>query len=79
MKQSYVKYGKTLKRNTLDIIGVPEGEMRENGAEKLITKIMSENILILGRDLVIQIYEAHRSPKISTQKIFSLEGYNKTL
>lgn len=56
----------TIKKNNLHIIRVPEREERDNGTESLFIVIMIENFPNLGRDLVIQIHENHRSPKVST-------------
>ena len=39
----------TLKRNNIHIIGVPEGEEREKGPEKIFEKIILENFLTWER------------------------------
>ena len=44
------------------------GEDKEKEVESLFKEIMAENIPKLGRDLDIQVYEAHRSPKIFNSK-----------
>lgn len=41
---------------------------REKGVESLFKKIMAENFPHLGNDLDIQVHEAHKSRKDSTQK-----------
>ena len=46
MKKVYVVYGlhqKKRERNIFQIIGVPEGKVREKEAESLFEEIMSEN------------------------------------
>lgn len=48
-------------KNNVCIIGVPEGEDREQGVESLFKGIMAENIPNLGRDVDIQVHEANWS------------------
>ena len=50
------------------IIGVPEGEKREKGAESLLEEIMTKNSLNLGKEADIQIQEAQRVPKKKNPK-----------
>ena len=50
-----------MKRNTVCIIGVPEEKVK--GVENLFQEIMAENIPQTGKDLVIQVHEANRSPQ----------------
>ena len=45
------------------IIGIPEGEEREKGAESLFKEIIAENFPNLGKELEIQVNEVNRSPK----------------
>lgn len=47
-----------MKRNNIHIIGIPEGEEREEGAESIFKTIMAENLPNLGREMDIQIHEA---------------------
>ena len=47
-----------MKRNNIQIIGIPEGEEKEQGIEKLFEKIMTENFLNLDREKAIQVQEA---------------------
>ena len=51
-----------IKRTNIRIIGVPEGEEREKGAENLFEEIMAENFPNLAKETDIQVQEAH-SPK----------------
>ena len=51
----------SLKRN-IRIIGVPEEEKREIGAEGLCEQIIVENFLNLGKDTNIKIQETQRTP-----------------
>ena len=45
-----------LKGNNIQIIGVPEDEEREKGAENLCEQIIVENFLNLGKDTDIKIH-----------------------
>lgn len=62
-----------IKKNNLCISGAPEGEEREKGVgkKKMFKEIMAVNFSNLGRDLDIQVHEAHRSPKRFNQKRYS--------
>ena len=51
-----------MKHNNIRIIGIPEGEEKEQGIEKLFEKIMTENFPDLERGKTTQIQEAHRDP-----------------
>ena len=53
------------------MIGIPERKERENKAENLFKEIMAENFPMLGRDLDIQVCEAHKSPNKLNLKSFS--------
>lgn len=49
--------------------GVPAGEERKKGGEKKMFKeVMAVNFLNLGRDLDVQVHEAHKSPKRSSPR-----------
>ena len=62
-----------MKHNNIRIIGIPEGEEKEQGIEKLFEKIMTENFLNLDREKAIQVQEA-QSPNQDEPK----EAYSKT-
>ena len=49
-----------MKCNNIRIMGILEGEEREEGIESLYEKIMTENFLILQRGKNIQVQEAQR-------------------
>ena len=44
------------------VIGVPEGEEREKGPEKIFEEIIAENFLNMGNEIVNQVQEAQRGP-----------------
>ena len=44
------------------IIGVPEGEEREKGPEKILEEIIAENFPNMGKEIVNQVQEAQRVP-----------------
>ena len=44
------------------VIGVPEGEEREKGPEKIFEEIIAENFLNMGNEVVNQVQEA-QSPR----------------
>ena len=47
-----------VKRTNIHIIGVPEGEEREKGTEKIFQEIIAENIPNMGKEPLTQILEA---------------------
>ena len=51
-----------IKRTNICIIGVPEGEKREKGFEKMFEKIIAENLPNMGKEIVYQVQEAQRVP-----------------
>ena len=51
-----------LKRNNIQIIGIPDGEKREKEAEGLCEQIIVENFPNLGKDTDIEILKAQRTP-----------------
>ena len=51
-----------IKCTNIHIIGVPEGEKREKGPEKILEKIITENFLNMGKKIVNQVQEAQRVP-----------------
>ena len=50
------------KRTNICIIGVPEGEEREKGPEKIFEEIIVENFPNMGKEIVNQVQEAQRVP-----------------
>ena len=51
-----------MKCSNITVIGIPEGEKREQAIEILFEKIMTEHFLNLERGKTIQIQEAQRIP-----------------
>ena len=51
-----------IKRNNIRIIGVPEGEERAKGPEKIFEEIIVENFPNMGKEIVTQVQEAQRIP-----------------
>ena len=51
-----------IKRNNICITGVPEGEERETGPEKIFEEIVVENFPNMGEEIVTQNQEAQRVP-----------------
>ena len=51
-----------IKGSNICIIGVPEGEEREEGAENIFENIIAENSPNLGKETVTQVQEAQRVP-----------------
>ena len=54
--------GDAIKCNNIHIIGIPEEEEREKGAEGVLEQIMAENSPDLGKEKGIEIQEAQRTP-----------------
>ena len=52
-----------IKRNNICIIGVPEGEEREKGPEKIFEEIIIENFPNMGKERATQVQEAQRDRK----------------
>ena len=50
------------KPTNIRIIGVPEGEEREKGPEKIFEEIIAENFPNMGKKIVNQVLEAERVP-----------------
>ena len=58
-----------VKHNNIHIIGVPEGEEREKGTEKVFKEIIAKNFPNMGKEPLIQIQEAQRVPyKINSRR-----------
>ena len=51
-----------IKDNNNCIIGVPEGEEREKGPEKILEKIIVENFPNMGKEIAIKVQKAQRVP-----------------
>ena len=51
-----------IKRNNIRIIGVPEGEEREKGPEKIFEEIIVKNCPNTGKEIATQDQEAQRVP-----------------
>ena len=51
-----------IKRNNILIIGIPEGEEREKGPEKISEEIIVENFPNMGKEIATQVQEAQRVP-----------------
>ena len=51
-----------IKCNNIHIIGVPEGEEREKGPEKIFEEIIVENFRNTGKEIATQVQEAQRAP-----------------
>ena len=51
-----------IKCTNIHIIGVPEGEKREKGPEKILEKIITENFPNIVKEIVNQVQEAQRVP-----------------
>ena len=50
-----------IKHNNIHIFGVPEGEEREKGPEKIFEEIIVENFPNMGKEIATEVQEAHRS------------------
>ena len=51
-----------IKCNNIHIIGVPEGEEREKGPEKISEEIIVENFPDMGKEIATQVQEAQGVP-----------------
>ena len=51
-----------IKRNNIRIIGVPEGEEREKGPEKIFEEFIVENFPNMGKEIATQVQEVQRAP-----------------
>ena len=49
-----------IKHTKVRIIGVPEGEEREKGPEKILEEIIVENFPNMGKEIATQVQEAQR-------------------
>ena len=57
-----------IKCTNFHIIGVPEGEEREKGTEKIVQEIIAKNFPNMGKKPLTQIQEAQRVPHKQTNK-----------
>ena len=62
-----------IKHNNIRITGVPEGEEREKGPEKIFEEIIAENFPNMGKEIATQVQEAQRvsyriNPKRNTPR-----------
>ena len=51
-----------IKRNNICIIGVPEGEEREKGPEKIFEEMIVKNFPNMGKEIATPVQEAQRVP-----------------
>ena len=51
-----------IKRTNIHIIGVPEGEEREKGYEKIFEEIIVKNFPNMGKEIATQVQEVQRVP-----------------
>ena len=51
-----------IKHNNIRIIGVPEGEERGKGPEKIFEEIIVKNFPNMGKEIATQVQEAQRVP-----------------
>ena len=51
-----------IKHTNIHIIGVPVGEEREKGSEKIFEEILAKNFPNMGKEIVNQVQEAQRVP-----------------
>ena len=51
-----------IKRNNIYIIGVPKGEKREKGPEKIFQEIIVQNFPNMGKEITTQVQEVQRVP-----------------
>jgi len=57
-----------VKHNNIRIIGVPEGEEREKGTEKICQEIIAENFPHMGKEPLTQIQEARVPYEINPRR-----------
>ena len=56
------------KHTSICIIGVPEGEERKKGPEKILEEIVAENFPNMGKEIVKQVQGAQRMPGRNTPR-----------
>ena len=57
-----------IQHTNICIIGVPEGEEREGGPEKIFEEIIAENFPNMGKDILNQVQKAQRVPGRKTSR-----------
>ena len=57
-----------IKCNNIHIIGVPEGEEREKGPEKIFEEIIVEKFPNMGKEIATQVQEEQRVPGRSEER-----------
>ena len=57
-EESLREFWDNVKCTNIHIIGVPEGEEREKGTEKIFQEIIAENFSHMGKEPLTQIQEA---------------------
>ena len=62
MKRVSENSGTTLNATNIHITGVPEGEEREKGTEKIFQEIIAKNFHNIGKEPFNQIQEEQRGP-----------------
>ena len=62
MKTAYETFGTTIKITNISIIGVPEGEEREKGPEKIFEVVIAENFPNTEKEIVNQVQKVQRFP-----------------
>ncbi|XP_077018145.1 uncharacterized protein C6orf141 homolog isoform X1 [Tamandua tetradactyla] len=63
LEQGIRELNDNMKRTNIRVVGVPEGEEKGKGGEKLMEEIITENFPTLMKDLNLQIQEVQRTPK----------------
>ena len=51
-----------IQHTNIHIIGVPEGEEREKGHEKIFEEIIAEKFLKMGKEIINPVQETQRVP-----------------
>ena len=68
-----------IKCTNICIIGVPEGEEREKGSEKIFEEIIVENFPNMGKEIATQVQEMQRVPcRINPEKKHAKTHSNQT-
>ena len=62
MEDSLRDFWDNIKRNNIQIIGVPEEEEKKKGPEKIFEEIIVENFPNMGKEIVNQVKEAQSVP-----------------
>ena len=65
----------SIRKCNIRIIGNPEGEEREKGAESLFKEIITENFPNLETELELQVKEANKTPNYINVKKTVSKGY----